>query len=182
MAVLGIKTAGKKYFSKIDSGKGWLLRQAVLVLFQSDWHCIVRSIRLLLQQQVTAVLTLYTACVWNQCALEVYLCWNCASLKDARRPVVMEKICSCFPTVRFWLSDHTQPKLGDLLVAQEWQRGPLTVCVIPVLWTSACLTEGLKISSVRHWLVLIFWSSVCPEFCGRRKYDQKWLCGSSRRW
>jgi len=47
MAVLGIKTAGKKYFSKIDSGKGWLLRKAVWFCFSLAgiilWEVLGRS-------------------------------------------------------------------------------------------------------------------------------------------
>lgn len=91
--------------------------------FASVWlasHCgkYQATLRLLFQQ-VSAVHSVYTACVWNQCALEICIFWSCVSLKDSGRPGTVEKFTLCFPTRRFWLSDHTQPRLANLLVVKR---------------------------------------------------------------
>lgn len=78
MAVLGIKTAGKKCFSLIDSGKGWLLRQTVHFCFSLTgiilWEIPGHSKTL---QEISVVLIPHTACVWNQWALEICFCKLC---------------------------------------------------------------------------------------------------------
>lgn len=139
-----------------------VLLQSALASYRGKYQA---TLALLLQQQVSAVLTLYTACVWNQCALEICFCWNCASLKDPRWCGTVEDLLSAFPL----------PGSGSRIThSQDWDRA-LTICVIPILWTSscACLRQALKICTVRHLLVLIFQSSDCLEFWGRRKQGQK---------
>lgn len=102
MAVLGIKTAGKKCFSLIDSGKGWLLRQTV--------HFCFSLTGIILWEIPGHSKTLYKRSLWflfhTQLVYGISGLWrfafaNCASLKDAKRPDSVEKSAFCFSTVRF---------------------------------------------------------------------------------
>lgn len=91
----------------------------------SDWHRTVGNIRPLLdslQQLISVVFTPHTACVWNQCALEICFCKLCILEGCQETLTLWKNPLSAFPLTGS-SSQIMQPRLGDLSMTHRLERG-----------------------------------------------------------